>query len=677
MAAFAARRSVPQQDLSLPALLDRGPEGGRLPPTLSLRPTPRQGGGELPVAWQAGIPLPSFDAQDRPRLDLAGSWRKQRAEIDTWMSLDSRGGGGLAALEAEAAGRHGSDYDDSSWETKTLPMVENEMPSVPNDPDGPEHYEDGVWYRRSFDVPRAWQGQAVTLYALSMSYVADVWVNGQWVGCHEGGYTPFALDVAAALRYDVPNIIALRIDNPPWATRQDTVPALKGDWWNYTGVIHDIYLEAAPLLHIVRADVLTPDLSGRVQITALLHNRSLQAQTGTLQLGLRAADRQSAGWLNDPRASAIAGAALGEAARFEVQVPAGEALVLQADMLVPDPQLWSPADPTLYVLEATLASAGGNDQVMYQFGIRTVTTQGYRLLLNDAPTFLAGLARHEEWPDSGRTAHWDRIRADLEQIRDLGANFVRTAHYPNHVHTYTLSDRIGLLAAVEIPLWQYTAVEFAAQDKRRIADQMWREMILSNRNRPSIIFWSANNEPFDNTTSRIPYLERLKDDYRSNYDDGRLMIQSAAADRPGPDDPSQALLDVAGWTMYFGIFHGSTPYEGTQNFLTLAHAANPARPLLNTEYGIWSAGNSSEAYQEEIFRETFAALVERTALDANGEVNPEGYLAGIVWWTVFDWYTIFAGLQTMGLYKMDRSSAKPVAQLLIDAYRPWALKGGE
>jgi beta-galactosidase len=651
---------------------EHGPDSDSLSPTLSFRPGQQANGCTVPVAWQSGLPVPLFDPQDRPRLDVGKIWRKERVQLDTSLTLATRNEQGLAGLEATAAGRYLPDYDDSEWATKELPAVENQMPELPGDSKGPEPYEGGVWYRRNFSVPADWQGKRVTLNFLAVNYVIDVWVNGRWAGYHEGGYTPFALDVSSVLQYGQENVIALRVDNPPWMSCPGTVPAVKPDWWNYTGVIQDLYLEAAPRLWIVRADVHIPDTSGQIQVSVVIHNAGEKRQSGDLNLCIRETDPAAPGWLTDPRASAIAGKPAGSPFATPIQVEPGEALVVQVDMQILNPALWRPESPALYVLEAHLRSGQEVDATAYQFGVRTVDTQGHNILLNGSPIFLAGIARHEEWPDSGRTATWEKIRADLQQIRELGANFLRTAHYPNHIYTYILSDRIGLATAVEIPLWQYTAVEYTAQESRRIADQMWREMILSGSNRPSILLWSTNNESRE-VPSRTAFIQRVVADYRTNYPDGRLVTQSAAADRGGPADPSQAEVDVAGWTMYFGIFHGSTYYEGTANFLREAHAAYPDRPLLNTEYGIWSRGDgSSEERQIEVFQETIRALTDVTARDRDGAFNPDGYLAGIVWWTAFDWYTSHTKLQTMGLYHMDRKQAKPVAHLLQEVYLPWA-----
>src|SRR5690606_34637038 len=111
---------------------------------------------------------------------------------------------------------------------------------------------------------------------------------------------------------------------------------------------------------------------------------------------------------------------------------------------------------------------------------------------------------------------------------------------------------LGLTAMGEIPLWQFETHHYQIQEERGISYQMWREMIFSNFNRPSIIMWSTQNESKD-VSLRKKYNENLVHEVRSTYDDKRLITQSAAADQPGAHDDSMEPLDVAGWTMYFGI----------------------------------------------------------------------------------------------------------------------------
>ena len=647
--------------------LQRGDPGDSLTPSLMFINTPQLEGGEVPIAWQSGLPVPSFDPQDRRRINLAGNWKKQRVRLNTSLTLGTQT---LSQIEKEARGRHLPSFNDRKWAAFDLPMVENAMPVQSGSTRGPEVYESGVWYRRTFQVPHDWQGQRVALNFLGANYVLDVWINGRWIGYHEGGYTPFAFDTTPALHYGAENTIAIRVDNPAWGSRNDIVPAVTPDWWNYTGIIQDIYLEAAPALWVVRADVRTPDTSGKVLASVVLHNASGHARQGNLTLQVRSTNPAGSAWLTDPSARAIAGNVVASVPGISVSIPAGSALVVPAELVIPDVQLWRPATPNLYVLEATVTSSAGTDSTMHQFGVRTVASRGHQILLNGSPFFLAGIARHEEWPDTGRTATWSRIRNDLEIIQSSGANFVRLAHYPNHVYTYLLADRLGLATAVEIPVWQYDETHYRIQEARLITDQMWREMILSGSNRPSILFWSTNNEARE-LPHRIAFNRRLKADFERHMQDDRIVMQSAAADRGGPTDSSQLDFAVAGWTLYFGVFYGQSYYQDTLDFLNASRSAISG-PVIATEYGIWSyGGGSDETRQQEVFRETFRALTEVSAWNRNSLYNQDGFVAGIVWWAAFDWYTAHTKLQTMGLYHMDRQQAKPVAGLLRDSYSVW------
>jgi beta-glucuronidase len=554
---------------------------------------------------------------------------------------------------------------------------------VSEDPDGAEVYEDGVWYRRAFTVDNSWQGKQVRLIFLAVNYVADVWVNGTRAGYHEGGYTPFALDVTALLNYgsSVSNTIAVRVDNPPWGSRTDIVPAVKSDWHNYTGIIQDVYLEQLPIQYIARVDVRPLDTDGNLSVQTVLYNASSTPRSLTAELEVYAAKVTDTN-ITSPYVSDLvdASVSLNGVTIKTAEVPANETRVLTYDIGIPSPNLWTPANPNLYVLKVTLRNGSTLvDEFYTQFGVRTAGIgEGAKFLLNNHPVFLTGIARHEDWPDSGRTATMDKIKADLDLIKQTNVNFLRTAHYPNHPYTYLLTDRMGLLVMEEIPTWWFGTYEWADQEQRRIADQMWREMIFRDYNRPSIMLWSGTNEAEKTSLMRRrAFLTRLNRDLKLNYYDGRLVTQSAAADRPGANDQTMNAVDVAGWTTYFGVFHGGEYYAGTRDFLDAAHAAFPEKPILDTEFGYWSKPDDSLALvQETVFSTTFKAFEDRQAVDGSGNVVSDGFIMGSTWWTAFNWYTQLPKLQTMGASHMDRATHKPVRTAMQSRYAPYYPMGG-
>lgn len=634
-------------------------------------------GVNIPV--QNGMPVPSFEKQQRQFINLQGEWKKQRFAAADNITLAKRDQTGTNNLLTEAANRHLKDYDDSAWELKILPAVENTMYEYPK---VPEYYEDGVWYRKSFTIDDSLSGKFIKLMFYAVNYVADVWVNGQYLGYHEGGYTPFAFDVTDYLIYGNENVIAVRVDNPAWGTRNDIVPYYKVDWFNYTGIIHDVYLEITNPVSIIRTDIVPLDLDGTIQSTVVLLNRNNADKNIAASIEIYNADVNSTN-IKAECASELIGmaASFSGTAQTSLSIMKDSVKVWRTNLTVTAPKFWSPKEPNLYVMKVTLKDGESTiDEYYTQFGIRTVRTQEFRVLLNDNPVFLTGVARHEDHPVYGRSIPIERIYDDLLMVKDVNANMLRTAHYPNHLYTYLIADRLGITILEEIPVWWFDdSLPWLIQNSvRHIHEQMFREMVFKDYNRPSILFWSTTNECKD-VTNRKTFIQKVKQDLTFNYNDGRLITQSAAADRPGAEDESQAVCDVAGWTMYFGIFHGGTYYDGTRYFLGYANIAYPDKPILDTEFEYWSGETGgSQGTQVTVFNETFRAFQIRAAMKPDGSLSWGGFLIGVTWWCIFDWYSSQHpfGFQSMGLYNMFRDIPKQVAPVLRNAYAPYYNRGG-
>jgi beta-glucuronidase len=631
----------------------------------------------ITVPYQSGIPIPSFEKQRRPTINLAGEWRKQRFAANHDLTLKTRDTAGLAELTAEAADRFKPEYDDAGWPIMQIPGVENTINAYEK---RPEYYQDGVWYRRRFTVPDSLAGKFAKLMFYAVNYVADVWLNGVYLGYHEGGYTSFAFDASSAVNYGGENILAVRVDNPPWATRIDIVPYSRVDWFNYTGIIHDVYVEFSDPVSVVRADVVPKNIDGAIQTTITLFNASPAEQEVDVGVEVYEANINEQNVLSERASDVIGAVASGEGqTQNSLTVPTRGSKAWRTNFTVQNPRLWSPKNPNLYVLHVTVSQAGRVvDEFHTQFGIRTTTTAGNKFLLNGKTAFFAGVARHEDHPAYGRSIPIATIYDDLVKIKNLNSNWLRTAHYPNHPYTYIAADRLGLVVMEEIPVWQFDLPSaWSIQNLvRHIHEQMFKEMVFRDYNRPSIVTWSTSNECLD-VDNRRTFILRVNQELDTLYPDGRLVGQSAAADRPGPDDPSQTVCDFAGWTMYFGVFHGNTAYTGTKYFLVDANLAFPQKPVLNTEFGYWSSENGSTAQDQiEIFNDTFRALRQRAAMDSAGKVDCCGYLMATTWWCAFDWYRMTEGFQSMGVLHMDRVTEKPVTPVLKAAYLPYFKSGG-
>ena len=636
----------------------------------------------ISIPFQNGIPLPTFEKQNRDMIDLSGTWKKKRFSANHNISLAKRDTDGYTDLINENPNYHLDSFDDSSWEDKDIPSVENMIYDYPT---VPEYYEDGVWYRYEFNVEDSLSGSFAKLMFYAVNYVADVWINGEYVGYHEGGYTSFAFDVSNHLNYSEENLIAIRVDNPPWGSRKDIIPFYNCDWFNYTGIIHDIYLEFSDKLSVSRADVIPQNLEGELLTKIAIFNSDSTQKN--IDVNLKVFETEITEMNSDSEFShelASAEANLSGTTTFSLSVNPNSTSVISESIIVNNPKLWSFKDPNLYVLKISLIDSGKViDEYFTQFGLRTIKRDGNKVLLNENVIFLTGAARHEDHPIYGRSIPKEIIYSDLELIDSSNINYLRTSHYPNNPYTYLIADRLGIGVMEEIPVWWFDNEEewLIQNNERHIHEQMFREMVFKDYNRPSILFWSTSNECKEET-NRIIYNQRVVDDLRNNYDDGRLITQSSAGDNPGHGDLTQGPLDVAGWTLYFGVFHGgfgASYYGGTSVFLIQASSAFPGKPIIDTEFGYWSSeDNSSVQKQIDVFKDTFRAFEFFSSLNKNGSLNSNGFLVGTTWWCVFDWHSHQHpnGFQSMGLVSMDRQTKKPVYETLKNTYEPYYSLGG-
>lgn len=632
-------------------------EPSRLAPTLTIEQDP---GG--PIAVQNGIAVPSFEVQPRPRIGLDGDWRVMRLDLNNDLSLTPRSSS-LQTIVAQAAGRETPEYDDRGWDTIRVPGTVNPPPRAP---------ETGAWYRRQFTVPSAWAGRSITLKFGAANYVADVWLNGTWLGYHEGGYTPFAFEATGALRPGTSNVLAVRVDNPAWGSRTDIVPWGLADWWNAGGLTRSVWLEASDAVRIVRADV-APHLDG-ADVSLVLENRG-QVPADLLPVIEVLSAQVTPGNLLNPDARSLIASTLPLAVRLldRVTVPAGGRIRVAAEFVVADADLWSPGSPALYVLRARIfGSEGQRDEIDESFGLRQVRVDPgtASVRLNGQVVAYAGVALHDERvivDPSGPAGALVGVLPDAAAIRDqllraraIGAQLIRTSHTPANPDLVRLSDRLGFAIWEEVPLYHFTPVTFTVALRRGIARQMLQEMALRDMNRPSVLFHGLANESTGDA-ERAAALDDLARVDRE-IDGTRLTGQ---ADYAFATDTTSQNLDVAGFTFYYGVLYAGDPVVDTARAIEAAHRTYPGKPILALEYGRWADSPADEAAQREIASGTGRQFVDRRA------TSPEGYVAAAVWWTLEDYYTMRPGieLERFGLYRPD-GSPRPAAADVLDTLRP-------
>ena len=613
-----------------------------LGPSLTFREQP---GG--PVAFETGQPVPTFDRQPRLTLELNRKWRFNPERLDTELSLTNRKSS-LARLTTELGHRADMLFDDSGWQ-------ELDVPGTFNPP--PDKTRSGGFYRLDFFVPSDWSGRYAMLKFGSVRYIADVWLNNNYLGYHEGGDTPFALDATNALAPGIDNNLVIRVDNPDWGTRDDIVPWGLADWWNYGGIVGDVWLEALPAMSAVRADV-TPHLDG-ADVSIVLQHRGNESVDTALQVRLWPAEVKPENVL-DPEANSLippdAEPLLNQ--RITVGSVAGNSVFrVAAPFSIRSPDLWSPSLPALYVLQVTVVANGqAVDDLFSSFGLRQIKVDSTapRLLLNGAPIAFNGVAMHEERqtpnrngaPGGGPLSSPAEIHSVLVRAVKLHADLIRVDHHPPNQMLPLLADRLGLGLWEEIPLYHFSPQTFAIAMDRGVPQQMLAELNLRDFNRPSVMFHGFANESTGGA-ERAGAMRTLRDLDR-RIDGTRLTGQAMYG--TDPSDPTSADLDVAGYTVYYGVLYGGRlSGSDVQAALLEAHNRYPKKPIMVLEYGHWADDPSDENQQLRVFNTYY------TQMTSNFDTQAAGFVGAAIWWTLDDYWTQKPGItvETFGLYRPD------------------------
>ncbi len=619
-----------------------------LSPTLSFQDEP---GG--PVAFETGQPVPSFDRQQRLTLELGGKWRFDPQHVDTSLSLTDRKVS-LRGITEELGHRGEALYDASGWQSMSVPGTFNPPP---------DKTTTGGFYRLDFFVANEWSSRYAMLKFGAVRYIADVWLNDRYLGYHEGGDTPFALDATDALLPGVYNNLVVRVDNPVWGTRDDIVPWGLADWWNYGGIVGDVWLEALPATSAVRADV-TPPLDG-ADVSIVLQHRGQGAVKTSVNVRLWPAQATAANLLSPIANSLIpfdAQPLLSQ--RLDVGDLSGNSVVrVAAPFAIRSPDLWSPSLPALYVLQVTvLADGQAVDDLFTSFGLRQIKVDSTapRLLLNGLPIALSGVAMHEErqtptkngGPAGGPLASPAEIASILSRVLKLHADLIRVDHHPPNQMLPVLADRLGLALWEEIPLYHYSPQTFDIAMARGVPQQMLAEMDLRDFNRPSVLFHGFSNESMGGS-ERVSAMRTLKALDR-RIDGTRLVGQAMYGTDPA--DPTSEDLDVAGYTMYWGVLYGGRlSGADIQSALQLAHRTYPKKPVMILEYGHWADYPAEESDQLRVFNTYYAQM------SAVFDTQPDGFVGAALWWTLDDYWTQKPGIgpvETFGLYRPDGSMRK-------------------
>jgi len=339
-------------------------------------------------------------------------------------------------------------------------------------------------YERTFVLPESFRTRRILLHFGAVDYYAEVWVNGQHAGTHEGGYIPFYLDISHLVRWDGENTLTVRVtDCTPVADvplpdssgelRFAEIPHGKQSWYTpISGIWQSVRLEARSWTSI-ESLYIVPDVD-----ESQIHVRA--------RLGGGFAGHE--GWRVRLEFSAPEGAPAPEPAELPVEPSNGE---METSVPMPDPRLWSPETPHLYLLRATLVQHGETvDDLQVRFGLRKIETREGHIWLNNEPYFLMGALDQDFYPRTIYTApSTEFLRDQFRKAKEMGLNLLRCHIKVPSPEYLDLCDEMGLLVWYEIPNASKLTLRMQERVRRTLLEMLERDC-----NHPSIVILSLMNE---------------------------------------------------------------------------------------------------------------------------------------------------------------------------------------
>lgn len=476
------------------------------------------------------------------------------------------------------------------------------------------------WYRKDFRLPSKARRLMWAARFESVNYRVTAWLNGRFVGTHEGAYLPFELRMPRGfLKRTGVNRLVLRVDSrrsasdfPP--AKFDVRGRPLGGWWNYGGILREIYLRAIDDIDFDLVDV-RPELpcascAATVAWTVRVRNAGTRSRTVSVigRLGARTVriGRVALG----PKSSAT----------------------LTRSLRVARPRLWSPERPSLY--DASLRAVSG-ERTLQSFtrwvGIRSIKVSGGRLLLNGRALNVRGVGLQEDSRTRGFAIDNAVREQQLRWARELGAGLIR-AHYPLHPYTLERADRLGMLVWSEVPVYQVDTAELSKAQVRDAAVSVLESSILSRRDHPSVIVWSIANELSARPgPSQEAYIRRAVQTAKSLDPTRPVALAFAAA--PGVGCRAEyASLDLLGINDYFGWYPGPNgsiaDRELLSEYLDAARACYPQKALMISEFG-------AEANRDGPVEERGTHQFQQDFMTYHHEVYAtKPWLSGAIWWAL-------------------------------------------
>lgn len=464
--------------------------------------------------------------------------------------------------QSNPSGADAKSFNDASWTTVGVPHSTKYVTA--NDPNALL----GVsWYRKHFTVKTSLQGRKIFIEFEAAMQVADVWVNGTLKIHHEGGYTPFTIDITNDVAYGTTdNVVAIKIDNNPnpnWAPGK-----LDIDFQYHGGLYRDVKIYATDKLHVTDAVYANKVAGGGVFVTypvVSTGSATINIKTNILNENTSSKNCTVLSQITDANDNIV------QTASTAFTISSSGDHTYEQNITIASPNLWHPNTPYLYKLR-TIVSDGGTVVDYYEtpIGIRRIQwTHNNGLLINGSRFYAMGTNIHQDIFGLGNAMSNTTIYYDVKRMKDAGFDFVRGCHYPHDPAFYEACDKLGVLVMNCLTGWQ----NFNDTDPfKNNTYKECRDMIRRDRNHPSIIAWETSLNESGYTTAWAQTIH--------NY---------AHADFPGDQ------MYTSGWLKSVFDIYSESSQGGVRDYGTNTET----RPTIICEYGHWDYGGNNSTSNED------------------------------------------------------------------------------
>ena len=407
-------------------------------------------------------------------------------EAEARVVLNMNTGWAFHRGEVESGGQPG--LDDSGWIAAIIPHI---MQLEKKHCGGDIIYDGVGWYRRTFRVPSQYKDKQIKISFEGVMNACEVYLNGQKISAHRGGYVGFVTDITTRINWDRDNLLAVRVSAEYDPLTPPGKPQAGMDFYYYSGIYRDVEMVISDPLHITHALEEEEVAGGGIFVTYPVVGKEkavTHVKAHVRNEGKRKRKAQLRTQLIDKSGKIVA------CQLTPFRLSAGEAIHLEQNLEIVHPSLWHPYDPNLYTLQNEIVENGKVvDCHTESIGIRTIAyTRDGGFYINGESLYLRGANRHQAFAHIGDAAANSMQERDVIDLKRGGCNAVRAAHYPQDPAFLAACDKYGLLVVECIPGWQYFKNDSTFISRLY---EVGKQMIRRDRNHPSVILWeTALNE---------------------------------------------------------------------------------------------------------------------------------------------------------------------------------------